>query len=150
MHIQRILVPVMLPHEILFALWNAGDKQVGIHAKIRIFLYRFNFVFGLQGVYTLDEKPLQFAKSILGNWDSPSLANFWQHCWGMEEWMDHPVLNKHGIDLGRPFTLSMQVFTRLRQQSHFQEYIFLTCGDIFVAPLDSRNHFDPCSKDAFL
>ena len=48
MHIQRILVPVLLPHEILFALWNAGDKQVGIHAKIRIFLYRFNFVFGLQ------------------------------------------------------------------------------------------------------
>ena len=48
MHLQRILVPVLLPREILFALWNAGDKQVGVNAKIRTLLYRFNFVFGLQ------------------------------------------------------------------------------------------------------
>ena len=104
----------------------------------------------------LDEKPLQFAKSILGKWDGPSLANFWQHCLGLEAWMDHPVLNKRGVDLGRPFTCRMQVFTLLLQQGHFQEYrfydhtIFLNSGDLFVAPQDFRNHFNPCSEDAFL
>lgn len=109
-------VPILLPHEILDALWRAGSLQEGFYIE--------DFLLYLIGVYVCLSPPTknleifigsnanwlafakknmtpEFQKSMTGPKDRAGIAAFWRHCGGLEEWCDHPCLNNDDIPLDR-------------------------------------------------
>ena len=106
-------VPILLPHEILDALWRAGSLQEGFYIE-DFLLYPIGVCFCVSHptkkleiflgnnanwlAFTKNTTP-EFEKSMTGPKDRASIAAFWRHCGGLEEWCDHPCLNNDDIPL---------------------------------------------------
>ena len=115
MNIEKVSVPVLLPHEVLHAVWHAGEQQVKgsivthkyvWHMLLFFFCrgYRKEFLNTLCCAFKVSVwKPWQFTKSMLGTSTPSYIEQFWNHCRTCEEWADHPVLQRGG-DLGRTFS----------------------------------------------
>ena len=118
MNIETVSIPVLLPHEVLHAVWHAGEQQVKgpiVAPELSCFLQRVlskNFWLLLRCAFIEVNvwQPWQFRKSMMGTSTPSCIEQFWNHCRTCEEWADHPVLQRGG-DLGRAFsTLNLFCF----------------------------------------
>lgn len=89
-------VPMLLPHEILDAVFHAGDVQDWVWLKIMyyekwpIVVVLFEESMINTGIPEMAVKfmvePCQFGRSMTGAYNESAIAEFWQHCASLDEW----------------------------------------------------------------
>ena len=129
---EFVPIPVLLPHEVLHCLSEAGPAQAGGVSFLPGCFLKLLIAGFWKPEYLNCE---QMARSMTGSFTPEDLEHFWQLCMEHEDWKNHPALTASDVDLKRcsATMLFLYVQSRLEFQKGF------CCA---VVKLDSRLH--PC------